>query len=124
MTWSAYLNARLNKANRVLYLIRSVAYAVKPFIKLELYKSLVLPDLLYGIICTTPSKSDLGSLEKLQRKAVRWITGQNKPYENQLRLLNISPLSMSMHKNDLLTLSKLTQKGRDDIEKPGIKKVR
>ena len=49
------INARLNKANRVLYLIRrNVAYAVKPFIKLGLYKSLVLPVLLYGINCTTP----------------------------------------------------------------------
>ena len=37
LTLSAHLNARLNKANRVLYLIRrNVAFAVKPFIKLEL----------------------------------------------------------------------------------------
>ena len=55
LTWSAHINARLNKANRVLYLIRrNVAYAIKPFIKQGLYKSLVLPDLLYGINCTTP----------------------------------------------------------------------
>ena len=89
LTWSAHINARLNKSNRVLYSIRkNVAYAVKPFINLGLYISLVLP-VLYGINCTTPSKSDLGYLEKLQRKAVRWITGRNEPYENQLRLLNI-----------------------------------
>ena len=63
LTWSAHINARPNKANRVLYLIRkNIAYAVKPFIKLGLYKSPVLPVLLYGINCTTPSKSDLGSL--------------------------------------------------------------
>ena len=44
---SAHINARLNKANRVVYLIRrNVAYAVKPFIKLGLYKSPVLPVLL------------------------------------------------------------------------------
>ena len=123
LTWSALINARLNKANIVLYLIRrNVAYAVKPFIKLGLYKSPVLPVLLYGINCTTRSKSDLGNLEKLQRKAVRWITGRNEPYENQLRLLNILPLPMYMQMNDLLTLSKLTQEGRDDIEMPKIKK--
>ena len=53
LIWSAHINARLNKANRVLYLIRrNNAYAVKPFIKLKLYKSLVLPVLLYGINCT------------------------------------------------------------------------
>ena len=125
LTLSAHINARLNKANRSLYLIRrNVAYAVKPFIKLGLYKSLVLLFLLYGISCTTPSKSDLGNLEKLQRKAVMWITGRNEPYENQLRLLNILPLPLYMQMNDLLTLSKLTQEGRDDIEIPEINKVR
>ena len=61
LTWSVHINPRLNKANRVLYLIRrNVAYAVKPFIKLGLYKLLVLPVLLYGVNCTTPSKSDSG----------------------------------------------------------------
>ena len=122
---SAHINARLNKANRVLYLIRrNVAYVVKLFIKLGLYKSLVRPVLLYGINCTTPSKSDLGNLEKLQRKVVRWITGRNEPYENQLRLLNTLPLPMYMRMKDLLTLTKLTQEGRDDIEIPEINKVR
>ena len=124
LTWSAHINARLNKANKVFYLIRrNVAYAVKSFIKLGLYKSLVLPVLLYGINCTTASKFDLVNLEKLQRKAVRWITGRTEPYENQLRLLNILPLPMYMQMIGLLTLSKLTQ-GRDDIEIPEINKVR
>ena len=125
LTWSAYINARLNKANRVLYMIRrNVAYGAKPFIRSGLYKSLVLSVLLYGINCTTPSKSDLGNLEKHQRKAFRWITGRNAPYENQLRLLNILPLPMYMQMNNLLNLSKLTQEGRDDIEMPEINKIR
>ena len=125
LTWSAHINAMLNKANRVLYLIRRiVAYAIKHFIKLGFYKSLVLPVLLNGINCTTPSKSDLGNLEKHQRKAVMWITVRNEPYENQLRLLKILPLPMYMQMNDLLTLSKLTKEGRNDIEIPEINKVR
>ena len=103
---------------------RNVAYAVKPLIKLGLYKSLVLPVLLYGINCSTPSKPDLGNLEKLQRKTVRWITGRYEPYENQRRLLNTLLLPMNMQMNDLLTLSKLTQEGRDGIEIPEINKVR
>ena len=124
LTWSALIISRLKKENRVLYLIRrNVAYAVKPFIKLGLYKSLVLPVLFYGINYT-PSKSDLKNLEKLQLKAVRWITGQNEPYENQLRLLNILPLPMYMLMNNLLTLSKITQERRDDIAITEINKVR
>ena len=54
---------------------------------------------------------------------MRWITGQNEPYESQLRLLNILPLPVYMQMNNLLTLSKLTQEGRDDIEVPEINKV-
>ena len=54
---------------------------------------------------------------------MRWITGQNEPYENQLRLLNILPLPMYMQMNDVLTLSMLTQEGRDDIEITEINKV-
>ena len=55
---------------------------------------------------------------------MRWITGRNEPYENQLRLLNILPLPMYIQMNDLLTLSKLTQEGRDDIEIHEINKDR
>ena len=122
---SAHINASLNKAIRVLYFVRrNVAYAVKPFVKLGLFKSLVLPFLLFGINCTTPTKSDLGNIEMLQRKEVRWITGRNEPYENQLRFLNILPLPMYMQMNDLLTLSKLTREGRDDIEIPEVNNVR
>ena len=72
LNWSAHINARLNKANSVLYLImRNCSYAVKPFIRLGLFESMVLPVLLYGINCTTPSKTDLCNLEKFQRNAVR-----------------------------------------------------
>ena len=46
------------------------------------------------------------------------------PYENQMRILNILPLPMYMQKNDLLTLSKLTQEGGDDIEIHEINKNR
>ena len=53
-----------------------------------------------------------------------WITGQNEPYENQLRLLNILPLPMYMQMNDLLTILKLTQEWGDDIEIPELNKVR
>ena len=116
-----------SKANHVLYLMRrKVAYDVKPFIKHGLYKSLVLPVLLYRINCTTPSKSDLGNLEKLQWKAVRGITGRREAYESQLRLLNILPFRTYMQMNDLptITLSMLTQERREDFKIPEMNKVR
>ena len=49
ITWKAHIDKRLKKANKRLYMIRrNVAVNVKTFIKLGLYKSLILPNLLYG----------------------------------------------------------------------------
>ena len=49
LSWSKTIEERLRKANKVLYLLRrNVAVQVKPLIKLGLYKSLILPVLMYG----------------------------------------------------------------------------
>ena len=50
LTWTAHVNLRMKKANGVLYSIRrNVAFKVDIFVKLGLYKSLVLPVLLYEL---------------------------------------------------------------------------
>ena len=112
--------ARLKKANKVLYLLRrNIALQVRQEIKLGLYKSLILPVLLYGCACTNPNRGELQQLERFQKKVVKWILGQKvMPYPNQLRLLNILPLPMFMHLNDILLLSKLKE---DDSFLPMLK---
>ena len=52
LTWEIHIEERLRKANKVLYLLRrNVAVKVQTLIKLGLYKSLILPVLLYGFAC-------------------------------------------------------------------------
>ena len=65
-SWTAHINDRLKKANRVCFSIRrNVAFKVNTLIKLGLYKSVILPILLYGLNCLTLAKCDFQSLEKI-----------------------------------------------------------
>ena len=94
LNWSAHASRRLKKAYNVLFsLRRNIAYNVKPNTKLSLYKSLVLPIVTYGLVCAKQSKATMNALERLQKKAVKWIMGNKQTcYANSLRLLNILPL--------------------------------
>ena len=120
LTWKTHIQEQLKKANKVLYLLRrNIALQVRQEIKLGLYKSLVLPVLLYGSSCTNPNRGELQQLERFQKKVVKWILGQKiMPYPNQLRLPNILPQPMFMQLNDILLLSKLTE---DDSFLPMLK---
>ena len=120
LTWKTHIEERLKKANKVLYLLRrNIAPQVRQEIKLGLYRSLILPALLYGSACTNPNRGELQQLEIFQKKVVKWILGQKvMPYPNQLRPLNILPLPMFMQLNDILLLSKLTE---DDSFLPMLK---
>ena len=105
LTWNMHISKKVAKANGVLYLLRrNVSQSVGARIKLGLYKSLVLPILLYGIQCIQLSKASMIILEKLQKRAVKWICGTRK-YGQQLRFLNILPLPMRIQILNLLTLS-------------------
>ena len=82
---------------------------VQTLVKLGLYKSLILPVLLYGFACVFASRADLHLLENFQKKVVGWITGnKTMSYRSQLKILNILPLPMFLQLNDVLLLSKIT----------------
>ena len=122
LSWSKHTEERVRKANKVLYLLRrNVAVQVKPLIKLGLYKSLILPVLLYGFTCINPSRSELQNLERFQKKAVKWIRGnKGVDYISQLRRLNILPLPMFLQVNDLLLLAKVMNESSHCIELPDL----
>ena len=109
LSWKAHVEERLKKANKVLYsLRRNVAPKVRTHIKLGLYKSLILPVLLYVLSCISPSRAELHLLERFQKKVVKWITGlKDQSYTIQMRLLNIRPLPMFIQLNDILLLTKM-----------------
>ena len=110
LTWKMHIEERLRKANKVLYLLRrNVAVKIQTFVELGLYKSLILPVLLYNFACVFASREDLHLLEKAQKKVLRWITGnKTMSYLGQLKVLNILPLPMFLQLNDMLLLLKIT----------------
>ena len=107
LSWSTHLTERLKKANKLLFsLRRNVAYKFNTFVKLGLYKSILLPVLTYGCHCANFLRKNLQKLEFFQKNVVKWICGKRcQKYTDQLRMLNILPLPMFLQTNDLLLLS-------------------
>ena len=80
-------------------------------IKLGLYKSMILPVLMYGSSCCNLNRGDImRNLERFQRKVVSWITNSKTlSYIEHLRLSNLLPLPMYQQLKDPLLLSSLHQ---------------
>ena len=115
LSCNKHIDMRLTKANKSCYLIRrNIAYKTLPLVKLGLYKSLLIPILIYGLSCTNLSRGDLVRLERFQKKVTKWtVTSPDTYYVNQVRALNVLPLPMYLQLTDLLLLSSLD--GRTDV---------
>ena len=120
LTWKIHLEERMKKGNRVFYsLRRNVAFKNIMRIKLGLYKSMILPFLMYGSSCCNLNRGDMRNLERTQRKVVSWITNSNTLSDiEQLRLSNILPFTMYYELNDLLLLSRLQQLQPTNTKQP------
>ena len=89
--------------------------------KLGLYKSMIVPRVLYASCCFGLSMFVSRQLESLQR-IVQWILGENFSYKEALYKLKLLPLTMYLQLNDVLMLSKLIQGHYhvDDSRLPGM----
>ncbi len=82
------------KANRMLvFITRNFTFKNKDLI-LPLHINSVRPHLEYAVQFWTPHhRKDITKLEVVQRRAMKIITSvRNKPYEERLAQLNLSPL--------------------------------
>ena len=111
LTWNSLFEQRLKKANKVLYFLkRNIEHKDRTFLKLGLYKSLILPVLLLGLFCADVSRGIMRILESFQKRAVKWIIGSSyESHGNSLRLLKILPITMFLQGNDIL-LSEILQR--------------
>ena len=119
VSWKQHIEERMEKANKVMYMLkRNVATKVNTFVKWGLYKSLILPVMLYGFTCLTAGRTEIQILEKFHQKVVKWITGnKDTEYKSQIRLLNILPLPMFIQLNDILLVSKVLNEKNSGIGK-------
>ena len=120
MTWSLHISERLKKANRALYLLRrNVSPKVNVSVKLGLYKSVLLPVLLYGMNCVRLSRGSTRDLESFQKRAWNCVCyDSNRSYLQQLGTLNVLPLPLFMQCNDILLMCKLLVEGEHNISIP------
>ena len=96
INWSTHIELRIEKANEVFYRSkRNVAFNVKFSVKFGIFKSAILPVLLYGLNCAYQSRTDQRKLENYQRRVLKWVCGPHRgDYRAQLRQLNVLPLPL------------------------------
>ena len=65
-----HLEHRVKKANIVLYLLkRNISPKIATIAKLGLYKSVIVPVLVYGLQCVAPTKTELTVIKKFKKGA-------------------------------------------------------
>ena len=97
------------KGNRVLGMIRRNFRFLGNDIVLRLYKQLVRPHLEYAVQAWNPYFSkDKDILEKVQRRATRMISSlKGVPYDERLRILNLTTLDVRRVRGDLIQVFKI-----------------
>ena len=96
LSWSNHVNASVNKANKVLGLLKRTVGSKNREIFSILYRSLVRPILEYASPVWSPYLvKDKRAIESIQRRASRIALGQKRremPYEERCELLGWSTL--------------------------------
>ena len=89
LSWSKHIAKITGKANRSLNFISRNLYDCPQNIKDTAYKSLVRPNLEYASPVWDPHlKKEIASLEKIQRKAARFVTGEYSWEESVTNMLS------------------------------------
>ena len=107
LSWKPHVESKLLKCNGIFgFLKRSIPFSVSSSRKLLLYKSLILPILLYGAPAWSPSLTMLHQLELFQYKVLRWITNCSS-YVSGLQSLKMLPVCYCLIRDDIVFLWKL-----------------
>ena len=88
------------------FLNRSIPFSVSSSRKSLLYKSLILPILLYGASAMSPSLTMLHQLELFQYKVLRWITNWFS-FVSGVQSLKMLPVCYCLIRDDIVFLWKL-----------------
>ena len=110
LTFSKHIECQVNKANRLVGLIRrSFSYMDKETMR-QLFTALVRPHLEFANVIWAPRlKKDIKLIEKVQRRATKYIPGlKGLKYEERLKEMNLPSLSYRRKRGDLIEAYKLT----------------
>ena len=104
--WTSHIKLRRGKALSTLCMLKRNPLPLNTKTKLNLFKSMVIPVLLYGSACYQLNVEEMKLLEGVQRNACKWIA-TDPNYKTSLQRLGILPLPMYIQLNNLLLLSKI-----------------
>ena len=106
LSWSNHIKNKVSKAERLLGLIkRTFGYKIPAETKKLLYNSLVRSTLSYGSVIWSTDKGDLQLLERVQRRATKYILNNYElDYKSRLLETGMIPFSYFKEINDLCFL--------------------
>ncbi len=120
LSFEQHCDAAINKANRILGVIRRSFKYLDRDVMLTLYKTLVRPHVEYGNTIWSPKlKRVIKSLEAVQRRATRMVPEiAHLSYQERLQYLKLPSLVYRRHRGDMLQVYKILHHDYDlDSEK-------
>lgn len=111
LSWDSHVHIIIAKANKLLGLLkRTCPFLTDVSVRRSLYLALVKSQLCYATQVWSPAQFSLKSqLERVQRRATRWILGTRigeMSYRDRLIKLNLLPLAYERELKDLVFLYK------------------
>ncbi len=119
LSFEQHCETAINKANRILGVIRRSFKYIDKEVLLSLYKSLVRPHLEYGNTIWNPTlKKVIRSVEAVQRRATKMVPElANLPYPERLQQLRLPSLVYRRHRGDMIQTYKILHNKFDLDEK-------
>ena len=89
LKWSEHVNNRITIASRIYSLIRRNCFAsMGRLLRHYIWNQYIKPSLAYGLQVTTPNISELTTLEKFQKRTIRWITSNYEDTYEEILITN------------------------------------
>lgn len=109
LSFSAHLSEKINKANKIVGLIRRSFVSLDAKMFKSLYIALARPHLEYANQVWNPHlKKDIEAIENVQRRATKLLPQMKElSYEERLRVLNLPTLTYRRSRGDLIETYKI-----------------
>ena len=121
LKFDKHISLTVNRANRLVGLIKHAFSYLDEETLLVLYKTLIRPILDYGNTIWFPTlKKDIRAIENVQRRLTKILPELSHiSYEERLRKLNLTTLNYRRHRMDMIQTFKIINK-IDDIKMEGL----
>jgi hypothetical protein len=108
LKWNVQTDIVRNKSARVLNFVGRILHGSKPSVKRSVYLGLVRPIITYGVPAWHPTTStNIMKLEKVQRRATVFITGQYHSSKDRLKMTNLISIEHLLQEIDIVFFKKI-----------------